>query len=96
MTRLVFCRKYQQELPGLATPPNPSPKGMALFESVSQQAWDEWMAHQTRLINEKRLSLLDPKHRAYLSQQLENFLNGDAVDQAEGYVPEEKTPTPEK
>lgn len=91
MTRMVFCRRYQQEMPGLATPPNPSPKGLALFNSVSQQAWDEWMAHQTRLINEKRLTLLNPSHRQYLSDQLENFLSGLAVDQAEGYIPEESS-----
>ncbi len=91
MTRLVFCRKYQQELPGLDTPPNPSPKGQELFNSLSKQAWDEWMTHQTRLINEKRLSLMDASHRKYLSEQMEKFISGEQVDQAEGYVPEQKS-----
>lgn len=90
MTRTVFCRKYQQELPGLDTPPNPSPKGMELFNTLSKQAWDEWMAHQTRLINEKRLNLMDPAHRRYLAEQQEKFISGGEVDQAEGYVPEQK------
>ncbi|MEY4588940.1 MAG: hypothetical protein RL497_1016 [Pseudomonadota bacterium] len=91
MSRNVFCRKYQTELPGLNTPPNPSPKGLALFENVSQQAWDEWMAHQTRLINEKRLNLMDAAHRKYLSEQMEKFLNNEEIDQADGYVPEQQT-----
>jgi Fe-S cluster biosynthesis and repair protein YggX len=94
MTRTVFCRKYQTELPGLASPPNPTPKGKALFEEVSQRAWDEWMVHQTRLINEKRLSLLDPSHRKYLAEQLEKFLSNEAIDQAEGYVPVEAPKAP--
>ncbi|HRH79324.1 MAG TPA: oxidative damage protection protein [Cellvibrionaceae bacterium] len=90
MSRLVFCRKYQTELPGLDALSYPSPKGMSLIESVSKQAWEEWMAHQTRLINEKRLNLMDAAHRKYLAEQLEKFLNNEQIDQAEGYVPEQQ------
>lgn len=90
MTRTVFCQKYQQELPGLNTPPFPGPKGDELFATVSQQAWDEWTQHQTRLINEKHLNMIDPKARKYLNEQREKFLSGEAFDQAEGYVPENK------
>ena len=35
MSRTVFCRKYQQELPGLAQAPFPGPKGQDILENVS-------------------------------------------------------------
>ena len=89
MSRTVFCRKYQQELPGLSAPPYPGPKGQEIFDSVSQQAWDEWQAHQTMLINEKQLSLVDPESRKYLRAEMDKFLDGEEYDQAEGYVPPE-------
>lgn len=87
MTRTVFCRKYQKELPGLDMPPFPGPKGEEVFNSVSRQAWNDWMAHQTTLINEMRLNMMDLTARTYLSEQREKFFAGEEVDQAEGYVP---------
>ncbi len=90
MSRMVMCRKYKKEMEGLAVPPLPGAKGQALFETVSQQAWGEWMQHQTLIINEKQLNLMDLGTRAYLSEQMDKFFDGDEVDQAEGYVPEQK------
>ena len=62
MTRLVMCRKYQQELEGLAFAPFPGVKGQALFDSVSKQAWQEWLKHQTMLINENHLNVMQPEN----------------------------------
>ncbi len=87
MSRTVQCRKYNKELPGLAVPPYPGPKGQEIYETVSQQAWQEWLAQQTMLINEKQLSLMDPDSRDYLQQEMEKFLNNEEHDVAEGYVP---------
>ncbi len=87
MTRTVFCRKYQQTLPGLSAPPYPGAKGQAIFEQVSLKAWQEWQAQQTMLINEKQLSMMNPDHRRYLQEEMEKFLTNQAFDQAEGYVP---------
>ena len=89
MTRTVHCRKYNKELPGLPVPPYPGAKGQELYETVSQQAWSEWLQQQTMLINEKHLSLADAEHRKYLQEEMEKFLNNEEFDQAEGYVPEE-------
>lgn len=86
--RTVFCQKYQQELPGLDRPPFPGPKGEHIFSQVSAQAWQDWLAQQTRLINEKRLNMMEPRTREYLQQQMALFLAGEDFDQAEGYVPE--------
>lgn len=68
----------------------PGPKGQELFENVSKQAWQDWMAHQTMLINEKRLNMMDMTARRYLQDQMDKFFSGEEVDQAEGYVPPEK------
>ena len=82
-----MCRKYQKELPGLDAPPYPGPRGQEIFENVSKQAWEEWQAQQTMLINEKHLSLADPQTRKYLQEEMEKFLAGEDFDRAEGYVP---------
>ncbi|MFZ2288147.1 MAG: oxidative damage protection protein [Halopseudomonas yangmingensis] len=87
MTRMVMCRKYQQELPGLERPPYPGPKGEAIFQDVSKRAWEEWTAHQTMLINERRLNMMDPEDRKYIQQQMDKFLAGEDYEKAEGYVP---------
>jgi len=90
MTRTVHCRKYAREMEGLDAPPYPGAKGQDIFEHVSRQAWQEWQAHQTMLINEKQLKLFDPDTRRYLQQEMEKFLAGEEYDRAEGYVPPEK------
>ncbi len=87
MARMVHCRKLKQELPGLDMPPFPGPKGQEIYENISKQAWAEWMTHQTTLINEMRLNMMDLTARTYLSEQREKFFAGEQVDQAEGYVP---------
>ena len=90
MSRSVFCLKYQQEMEGLAKPPFPGPKGQAIFDNVSQQAWNEWQKHQPMLINEKQLQMIDPEARKYLQEQMDKFLAGEDYEQAEGYVPPEE------
>ncbi|ASP37478.1 oxidative damage protection protein [Bacterioplanes sanyensis] len=90
MARTVFCKKYQQTLPGLEQPPIPGPAGEDIFANVSQQAWQEWTDHQTRLINEKHLNMMDVQARKYLTEQRRKFLSNEEFDQAEGYVPENK------
>lgn len=88
MSRTVMCKKLNKELPALDFPPMPGKKGQEIYETISKQAWADWLQHQTRLINEKHLSLMDLSHREYLSKQLDLYLNNQTVDQADGYVPE--------
>lgn len=90
MSRTVFCRKYQRELPGLDLPPMPGAAGQELFETISKQAWNEWLQLQTMLINEKRLNLFSVSDKAYLETQREKFFNNQETDRAEGYTPPEK------
>ena len=87
MSRTVFCRKYQRDMEGLDKPPFPGPKGIELFDNISKQEWQEWVTHQTMLINEKKLNMMDLTARAYLTEQRDKFLSGATFDQAEGYIP---------
>ncbi len=87
MSRIVNCRKYKKELEGLAQPPYPGQKGQDIFNNVSKQAWEEWQKHQTMLINEKQLSMMDPDSRKFLQEECEKFLSGEEFEQAEGYIP---------
>ena len=90
MARMVHCIKLNKEAEGLIMPPLPGEKGKWIFEHVSQQAWSEWQSHQTRLINEKRLNLLEPTTRQYLLEQMDKYFSGEEIDSAEGYQPEAK------
>lgn len=90
MSRMVHCKKYDKELPGLAVPPYPGPKGQEIYETVSQQAWSEWQTQQTMLINEKQLNMMNADDRKYLQTEMDKFFNNEDFDQAEGYVPESK------
>ena len=74
MSDKVFCIKRQQELPGLARAPFPGTEGQEILAKVSQQAWDEWLVMQTKLINEYQLNPLEPTTRTYLKAQRQNFL----------------------
>ena len=87
MTRSVQCVKLGQEAEGLARPPYPGELGKRIFEQVSKQAWQDWLRHQTMLINENRISPMDPKARQFLETQMEQYFFGDGAERPAGYVP---------
>ena len=90
MKRSVQCRKYQECLEGLEAPPFPGRAGQKIYEEISKKAWQAWLSHQTRLINEKQLQLFDPNAQSFLNTEREKFFNNQVFEQAEGYIP----PTP--
>ena len=87
MTRMVHCIKLGKEAEGLDRAPYPGALGQRIFESVSKEAWADWLRHQTMLVNENRLNLADARARQYLARQMENHFFGDGADAAQGYVP---------
>ena len=80
MTRQVHCVKLNQDAEGLDRPTYPGDLGKKIFENVSKQAWQMWLGHQTILINEYRLSPIDPKSRKYLETEMEKFFFGDGSE----------------
>jgi Fe-S cluster biosynthesis and repair protein YggX len=87
MARTVQCIKLGTEAEGLDFPPYPGDLGKRIWESVSKQAWADWLKHQTMLVNENRLNLADARARQYLARQMENHFFGGGADAAAGYVP---------
>ena len=91
MARTVHCVKLDKDAEGLATPPYPGELGKRIFEHVSQEAWKMWLSHQTTLINEYRLTPVDPKARKFLEEEMEKFFFGSGSEKPKDYVsPEEK------
>ncbi|ARG97103.1 oxidative damage protection protein [Legionella micdadei] len=89
MARYVFCCKLKQEAEGLDTAPFPGPLGEKIFNHVCKQAWKMWLAHQTMLINEYRLSLIDPKAREFLNEEMKKYFFGEGSATPAGFVPKE-------
>ncbi|HJP42621.1 MAG: oxidative damage protection protein [Candidatus Neomarinimicrobiota bacterium] len=87
MSRQVFCEHFQKELEGLDRPPYPGELGEKIYQSVSKQAWNTWIEHQTMLINENQLSMLDSKARKYLQEEMTKFLFGKGSEKPREYVP---------
>lgn len=87
MARMVHCAKLDKQAEGLDMPPYPGELGKRIFENVSKEAWQMWIKQQTMLINEYRLSPMNPEHRKMLEEQMEKFFFGEGADTPEGYVP---------
>lgn len=89
MSRKVHCQLLNEELEGLAFQPYPGELGKRIYENISQQAWQKWLDLQTMLINENRLSPINPQHRKYLEGEMEKFFFGGGAEKPAGYVPPE-------
>ena len=86
MSRKVQCVKMGEELEGLDFLPFPGELGQKVFDNVSKEAWKQWLGQQTILINEYRLSSLDPKARTFLMEEMQKFLfNNEDVDMPEEF-----------
>lgn len=88
MSRTVFCEYSHREAEGLDFAPWPGETGQRVFNHIGKAAWNAWLAHQTMLINELRLSPRNPADRARLETEMEKFLFGDGAERPAGYVPE--------
>ena len=87
MTRMVNCVKLNKQAEGLARATYPGELGKRIFDNVSKEAWQQWLAHQTMLINEYRLTPIEPKDRKFLEEQMEQYFFGAGAATPEGYVP---------
>ena len=87
MARTVQCIKLGKAAEGLDFAPYPGELGQRIFDNVSRQAWQQWLAHQTMLINEMRLTPVNPEHRKMLAAEMEKYFFGEGSDKPAGYVP---------
>ena len=89
MTRTVQCVILKSEAPGLDRPPYPGPLGQRIFENVSREGWSRWVKHQVMLINEYRLTPVEPKARKFLEAEMEKFFFGTGAELPADYKPPE-------
>ena len=87
MARTIQCVYLKKEAEGLDFAPYPGELGKKIYNSVSKEAWQLWMKHQTMLVNENRLNLADRKARDYLTQQMEKHFFGGGAEMPSGYTP---------
>lgn len=90
MSRTVFCTYLQREAEGLERVPYPGELGQRIYASISREAWQLWLRHQTMLMNEYRLTPIEPKARKFLVEEMEKFLFGGGSQAPEGYVAPER------
>jgi Fe-S cluster biosynthesis and repair protein YggX len=83
--RMVHCVVLKREAPGLDRLPYPGELGQRIWQNVSKEGWQRWVAHQTMLINEYRLTPIEPKARKFLETEMEKFLFGGGAAPPEGY-----------
>ncbi len=87
MSRMVNCIKLGREAEGLKKAPYPGDLGQRIFDNVSQEAWGLWLSHQTMLINEYRLTPVDPKARTFLEEEMDKYFFGEGSAAPDQYVP---------
>jgi Fe-S cluster biosynthesis and repair protein YggX len=88
MARMVNCVKLGKEAEGLDMLTYPGDLGQRIFDSISKEAWQSWVNHQTMLMNEYRLSPINPKDRKFLEEEMEKFLFGEGASAIDNFVPE--------
>jgi Fe-S cluster biosynthesis and repair protein YggX len=87
---MVKCVKLGVEAEGLESPPFPGVNGQRIFDHVSKQAWKDWLAMQTMIINEQRLASFDPAAKKILEAEREKYLFAGGFKMPEGYKPKQE------
>lgn len=88
MTRMVNCVLLKREAEGLERLTYPGDLGKRVFENVSKEAWQQWLGHQTMLINEYRLSPINPKDRTFLEEEMDKFFFGEGASEVNNFTPQ--------
>ena len=86
MAKIIHCYKLKEDSEALSAAPFPGELGEKILNQVSKKAWSMWLQHQTMLINEYRLSLIDPKAREFLAKEMDKYFFGDGSEKPVGYI----------
>jgi Fe-S cluster biosynthesis and repair protein YggX len=89
MSRMVQCVKLGKEAEGLKIQPYPGELGKKIFDNISQEAWNLWLRQQTMIINEYRLSPLDPRARKMIEGEMDKFFFGEGSELPQGFKPQD-------
>ena len=86
--RMIVCAKLKKELEALSRPTYPGELGKKIFDSISKEAWALWLKHMTMLINEYRLTPIEPKASKFLEEEMEKFFFGEGSEVPKDFKPE--------
>ena len=87
MSRTVNCSMLNKEAEGLDYLPYPGELGQRIYNNISKEAWQKWLGHQTMLINEYRLTPIEPEARKFLENEMEKFFFGEGSSAPEDFIP---------
>lgn len=90
MSRTIYCSYLKREAEGQDFQFYPGELGKRIFDNISKEAWALWMSKQTMLINEKKLSMMNPDDRKILEREMIKFLFEGEDVHIKGYVPPTK------
>src|SRR5687767_9093722 len=88
-SRMVFCKKFQKEMPGLDAPPWPGELGQRVYDNISAEAWKLWEERMKMILNEYRLSPWQKEAQEIVQKQMEDFFFGEGAALPPGYVPQQ-------
>ena len=89
MNKKILCTYFKDEREVMDRVPYPGELGEKIYNEISKEAWQLWLEHQTMLINENRLSMVDPEARRYLNEELQKFFFGEGSTKPKEYIPPE-------
>ena len=87
MTRMVNCVLLKREAEGLERVTYPGDLGKRIFDNASKEAWGNWVKQQTILMNEYRLSPINPKDRTFLEEEMDKFFFGTGASKVDNLTP---------
>lgn len=80
----IQCRRCGEQAAPLPRPPFRNALGERVQREICGSCWQEWLQHQTLLINHYGLDPRDKKSKAFLYEQIEQVLleggDGEQVD----------------
>lgn len=85
----VLCVKTKKEGEKLDRQPYPNELGRRIYENISKEGWQLWIAHSTMLVNEYRLAVAKAEHREFLLKQCEEFFFGEGSELPPDFQPVE-------
>ena len=81
---MIHCRRCGKESAPLAKAPFRTELGERILAQVCASCWQEWLQHQTLLINHYGLDPRDKRAREFLYEQIEQVLfegeQGEEID----------------
>ena len=76
---MVFCKKFQKEMPGLDAPPWPGELGQRIYDNISAEAWKLWEERMKMILNEYRLMPWQKEAQEIVQKQMEEFFFGEGA-----------------